>query len=78
MIQELAAAGVRIVGCEPREVATSVIPIYKAAGIPTVDSADTPAGRLAIVLGLAGADGHYGIKETADSFLPPIPGVAGG
>ncbi|HUU54805.1 MAG TPA: copper transporter [Armatimonadota bacterium] len=77
MIQELAAAHLRVVGCEPREAPISAIPTYKAAGVPTVDNADTPAGRLAVVLSLAGADGHYGIKETADSFLPPIsPTVA--
>jgi hypothetical protein len=40
-----------------------------------VDHADTPAGRLAIVLALTGADGNYGLKETADSFLPPIPAM---
>jgi hypothetical protein len=73
MIQELTAAGLRVVGCEPREAPVSAIPTYKAAGVPTVDNADTPAGRLAVVLALEASDGHYGTKETADSFLPPIP-----
>jgi hypothetical protein len=75
MIQELTGAGLRVVGVEPKTAEISVIPIYKAAGVPTVDHADTPAGRLAIVLALAGADGHYGLKETADSFLPPVPAL---
>ncbi len=76
MIQELTSAGLRVVGAEPKTAEISVIPIYKAAGVPTVDHADTPAGRLAIVLALAGADGDYGLKETADdSFLPPIPAM---
>lgn len=73
MIQEFTAAGLRVVGCEPREAAISTIPTYKAAGVPTVDNADTAAGRLAVVLALDASDGHYGTKETADSFLPPIP-----
>jgi len=73
IIQELTTAGIRVVGCEPREAAASAIPTYKAAGVPTVDNADTPAGRLAVVLALETADGHYGTKDTADSFLPPIP-----
>lgn len=73
IIQELTAAGIRVVGCEPGEAAVSAIPTYKAAGVPTVDNVDTPAGRLAVVLALETADGHYGTKDTADSFLPPIP-----
>jgi hypothetical protein len=73
LVQELRQRNIRVVGAESREASVSVIPTYKAAGIPTVDNADTPAGRLAIILALAGADGHYGVKDTADSFLPPIP-----
>lgn len=73
MIEELTQLGVRVVGAEPREAAVSVMPIYNAAGIPTVDNADTAAGRLSVVLALAGADGHFGVKDTAESFLPPIP-----
>ena len=73
MIQELKSLGIRVVGCEPRDAAISCISLYKASGIPTVDNADTPAGRLALVLALAGAEGHFGVKETADRFLPDIP-----
>jgi hypothetical protein len=76
LIQDLAAAGLRVVGAEPSDAAISVIPTYKASGIPTIDHADTPAGRLAVVLALAGANGHYGTKDTADSFLPPITASA--
>jgi len=76
VIQELTTAGLRVVGSEPSAAAISVIPTYKAAGIPTVDHADTPAGRLAIILALDGADGHYGTKDTADSFLPPVTPLA--
>ena len=73
MIEEFARLGIRVVGCEPREAPISCVPLYKAKGIPTIDNADTTAGRLAIVLALAGADGHFGAKDTADRFLPEIP-----
>lgn len=73
MIEEFARLGIRVVGCEPREAPISCVPLYKAKGITTVDNADTTAGRLAIVLALAGGDGHFGVKETADRFLPEIP-----
>ncbi len=72
MIKELAQLGVRVVGAEPRNVEVSVMPIYNAAGIPTVDNADTAGGRLSVILALAGADGHFGVKDTAESLLPPI------
>jgi hypothetical protein len=77
MIQELTTLGIRVVGCEPRDAPVSCISIYRASGIPTVDNADTAAGRLALVLALAGADGHFGVKETADRFLPDIPSSPG-
>lgn len=73
IIEELVRQGVRVVGCEARDSPLSCIALYKAKGIPTVDNADTLAGRLAIVLALAGADGHFGVSETADRFLPEIP-----
>jgi hypothetical protein len=73
LIRELSRKGLRVVGAEPKEVKVSVIPVYRAAGVPTVDDADTLAGRLSVVLLLAGGEGHYGVKDTADHFLPVIP-----
>jgi hypothetical protein len=72
LISELRRMGVRVVGCEASDAASSVIPLYKSKGIPTVDNADTLAGRLAIVWAFAGADGHFGVKDTADRLLPAI------
>ena len=47
------------------------------AGLSTVDSVDTSAGRLGLVLLLGGAEpGSYGVREPAkDGVLPPIPPV---
>jgi len=72
IIQTLTEFDIRVVGVEAGDAAISTIPAYKAAGIPTVDNVDSQAGRLATILVLEGADGHYGTKESADSFLPPI------
>ena len=59
----------------PRRTATSAIPAFELAGLSTVDSVDTSAGRLGLVLLLGGAEpGNYGVDETADDgVLPPIP-----
>jgi hypothetical protein len=72
LIAELTRLRVRVVGCESSRAASSSTPLYKSKGIPTVDNADTLAGRMAIVLALAGADGHFGVKEAADRLLPDL------
>ena len=72
LIAELKRLGVRVVGCEARAAKLSSIPIYKSQGIPTVDNVDTLAGRLSVVFALRGADGHFGVNETADRLLPEI------
>jgi hypothetical protein len=77
LIEEFTKLGVRVVGCEASTARVSCIPLYEAKAISTVDNADAPAGRLAVVLTLAGADGHFGEKETANRFLPPIPPAGG-
>ena len=77
MVAKLTSLGVRVVGCEARGTAISCIPLYKTNGIPTVDNADTLAGRLSIVLALAGAEGSFGVKDTSDRFLPEIPPPTG-
>lgn len=72
LIAELTRLGVRVVGCEETTAPISSIPLYQSRGIPTVDNADTLPGRLAVVLALAGADGHFGVKDTADRLLPDL------
>ncbi len=67
-------AGVPAVGVERSAPAASAIKAFSSAGLSTVDSVETSAGRLALVLELAGADpGHYGVEATATSgLLPPV------
>jgi hypothetical protein len=54
--------------------------VFKRGGLSTVDSVATPAGRLALVLLLGGAEpGDYGVEETAsDGVLPPLEAVPPG
>jgi hypothetical protein len=83
----LASAGVPAVGAETRDALPSAVPAFSRGRLSTVDDVDTPSGRLALVLLLAGAEpGHYGRHEdtAADGLLPPIeplpnePGDGGG
>jgi Copper transport outer membrane protein, MctB len=48
------------------------VPTFDAVDIPTVDSVDLVSGRVAMVFVLLGAEGNYGIKETADQLLPDL------
>jgi hypothetical protein len=66
------ARGVPAVGVQEAGVAQSAVPVFARHGLSTVDSVDTSAGRLALVLLLAGADhGSYGVEDTADDGILP-------
>jgi hypothetical protein len=59
-----------VVGVERSAEDPSQIPSYVHGGLSTVDDADQPAGRVALALALAGAEGNFGYKSTADAPLP--------
>ena len=71
----LGSAGVPAVGVEASDTRPSAIPIYRQAGLSSVDDIDSQAGRLSLALLLAGApSGQYGLKQSADDFLPALQG----
>ncbi len=76
-MEELASLNVRVIGCEASTAKASCVPQYKACGVTTVDDLDSAAGRLATVLALGGAEGHFGTKDSADQLFPQI-GTSGG
>ncbi|TML52923.1 MAG: hypothetical protein E6G15_10005 [Actinobacteria bacterium] len=78
LYQGVDSGGVPAVGIETTTSPTSAIDAYRSGGLSSVDDVDKPAGRLALVLVLAGAPAaQYGLKATADQSLPPFS-VAGG
>lgn len=71
----LADGGVPAVGVEQSGSKPAEIGAFQRAGLSTVDAVDTPAGRAALVLLLAGAQpGDYGFKRSAHDG--PLPAVA--
>jgi len=74
IIEALQQSGIRCVGCERRSAAVSSVSFYLRKTVPTVDNADTPPGKLALVLLVAGQNGHYhyGEKQGAVQLLPPL------
>ena len=74
LVEGLRDTGVPIVGVERSDEAKSQIQFYVNAGLSTVDDIDQPAGKVALVLTLAGAEGNFGFKDTAEGPLPPAAG----
>lgn len=70
LIDALEARGVRAVIAEPSGAVVSQIKHYISKGCTTVDDVDTPLGRIALVLALAGEDGNFGFRDGAKKLLP--------
>jgi hypothetical protein len=62
--------GAHTVGVEESRTDPSQIFFYGDHDLASVDSVDTWAGRYALVLTLAGEDGTYGLKGSADRAIP--------
>jgi hypothetical protein len=65
-------AGIRVVGAEPTEAGHSDVSLFQDVGVPSVDYADQPVGRAALVrLAATDTEGTYGNKDTASEPFPP-------
>jgi Copper transport outer membrane protein, MctB len=73
LIDGMRATKVQLVGVEMRDTDPSQIPVMKDQGLTTVDDLDLVAGQAALAYGLLGADGQFGVKDSADQLLPPPP-----
>lgn len=71
----LASAGVPAIGVETSAGDGTSVQAFRRANLSTVDNLDTPAGRLALIVLLAGGQrGNYGTGDSADDgVLPPVP-----
>jgi outer membrane murein-binding lipoprotein Lpp len=70
----VARSSVPAVGVQVAAPEENAVPAFSRNGLSTVDSVDTAAGKLALVLLLSGSrHGDYGTDETAgDGVLPPL------
>jgi hypothetical protein len=59
-----------VVGAETTETKPSQVSWYRDHKISSVDDIDQLPGRAALVFSLAGAEGAYGTKSSADALLP--------
>jgi hypothetical protein len=67
-----------VVGVEQSSTDPSTIGFFASGGTSSVDDIDRTAGRVALVYALAGANGHFGVKDSADSLLPDLLTPSGG
>ena len=68
----LAQTGVKVVGIEPAGSDPSQISWFRDRELSTVDNIDENAGQAALVFVLAGADGAFGRRDSAQDLLPPV------
>jgi hypothetical protein len=75
LAEGLRRSGVPAVGVELSGTDPSQVPWYVDRGMSSVDSIDLAGGRVALALALAGAEGSFGIKKTAQDPLPRPAGA---
>jgi hypothetical protein len=68
---------VAVAGVEASDVDPTTLEPFMQAGVPTADHVDLVAGQLALVAILVGAEGNFGVKDGASSFLPELFEPAG-
>jgi hypothetical protein len=73
LLDALQDTDARMVGVEKTGTDPSQVGFMKDRGISSVDDLDLVAGWTALVWSLAGADGHFGVKGSAERLLPPPP-----
>lgn len=66
------------VGVEASTAEPSSISFFHGNDLSSVDDVDLPAGRLATVFALLGAEGSFGVKGSANQLLPDLLESAGG
>jgi hypothetical protein len=70
LVDELVKRTIAVAGVEQTSTDPSQIPRYKSLKLSTSDSVDKSGGRIALVDVLAGAQGNYGLKPSAEKALP--------
>jgi hypothetical protein len=71
LLEGMADAGVPVVGVQGTD-SDSSVGFFESRGISTVDNVDMAAGRVSLVFVLRGAQGNYGVGETADALMPDL------
>jgi hypothetical protein len=60
------------VGIETTASDPSSVSFFQSSDLSSVDDVDLPAGQLAMVFAMLGAEGSFGVKGSADRLLPEL------
>jgi Copper transport outer membrane protein, MctB len=63
---------VTIAGAERTATDPSSVPFFSDHDLPSVDNVDQLAGQVSLVYVLGGAEGRFGVKDSADAQLPDL------
>lgn len=72
LLDGMVAAGAKVVGVETSQTDPSSISFFSSQDLSTVDDLDFVSGQVAMVFSLLGAEGSFGVKDTADRLLPDL------
>lgn len=72
MVKTWQKNGISVYGVEDTDTLVSYMSYYQSARLTTVDNIDTVYGQVSLVQAMSGYPGHYGVKQTAETFLPPL------
>jgi hypothetical protein len=73
LIESFIRSNVKVFGVVAVQVNYSYIGIFQQYNITTVDNIDKSPGQVSLILAMEGEAGNYGIKATAQKFMPTIP-----
>lgn len=73
LIDYVLNTGCKVFGVESSEVRYSYMETYQKKNISTIDDIDLSPGQISLVFAMEGEPGHYGIKSTAQKFMPSLP-----
>jgi hypothetical protein len=72
LMSGMTATRVPAVGIEATTTEPSSVSFFQSNDLASVDDVDLTAGQLALVFGLLGAEGSFGVKGSADRLLPDL------
>lgn len=72
LLSGITATHTPAVGVEKTSTDPSSVSFFQSNDLASVDDVDLPAGRLAMVFAMLGAEGSFGVKGSADRLLPDL------
>jgi hypothetical protein len=72
LMSGITATRIPAVGIEATTTEPSSVSFFQSNDLSSVDDTDLTAGQLALVFGMLGAEGSFGVKGSADRLLPDL------